>query len=464
MARPRLVLAAITALAAALRFSTLDVQSFWRDEASTALALGGGLGDLLSRVADTEGMPPLYFVLAWLWSKAFGIDEVGLRSLSALIGTATVPVAWLLARRLAGERAGLLAALLVATSPFLVWYSQEARSYALLVLLCALATLAFAHALDEPRARPVVLWGVAAAAALATHYFAAFLVAPQGVVLLWHAAAGRRAALAGVGIATVAALALAPLAVAQRDGRVDWVSDTPLRTRTTDVAKHWVAGPFGSPLDAAVLAGLLLAVAGVTLALLRHPSRPVVATAAVAAIAVAGPVALAVVGPDYALDRYLVGALVPLLALAAVGLAAGRASLLAAGALAALFAAFTIDIALDEELQREDWRTVAERLEGSPPVLIVTTPDGDPPLRWYLKATPAAATAPSGRVAAVGSWRFGRPRPAAPQPAGLPLERRTELPTATLFEFGRPDGAAVDSGALSLDAREAPLVLLSPGA
>jgi mannosyltransferase len=462
--RSRLALGAIVALAAVLRFSTLGDQSFWRDEASTALAMGGGLGDLLSRVADTEGMPPLYFVLAWLWSKAFGVDEAGLRSLSALIGTATVPVAWLLGRRLAGERAGLIAALLTATSPFLVWYSQEARSYALLVALCALATLAFVHALESRRARPALLWGVAAAAALATHYFAAFLVAPQAVVLLWHAAAGRRAALGGVAIATAAGLALAPLALAQRDGRVDWVSDTPLRTRAVDVAKHWIAGPFGSPADAAVAVGVVLALAAVTLALLRRPQAPVVALAAVVAVAVAGPVVLAVVGPDYALDRYLVGAVVGVLALAGAGLADGRAGVVAAGVLAALFVAFTVDIAVDEELQREDWRGVARRLEAAPATLVVTTADGGPPLRWYLKATPADAGAPAARVAAVGSWRFGRPRPVTPAPPGLTLRRRSDLPTATLLEYDRDAGSPVDAGALNLDPAEAPIVLLSPGA
>jgi hypothetical protein len=462
--KARVLLGATVALAALLRFPTLGEQSFWRDEASTALAMGGGLGDLLSRVADTEGMPPLYFVVAWVWSKAFGVDEVGLRSLSALIGTATVPVAWQLARRLAGERAGLIAALLTATSPFLVWYSQEARSYALLVALCALATLAFVHALESPRARPALLWGVAAAAALATHYFAAFLVAPEAVVLLWRAAAGRRAALSGVAIVAAAGLALAPLAIAQRDGRVDWVSDTPLRTRALDVAKHWVAGPFGSPLDAAVAVGLVLALGALALALLRRPGAPAVAVAVVAAVAVAGPVALAVVGPDYALDRYLVGALVPLLALAAAGLGDGRAGLVAAGVLAALFAAFTVDIAVDEELQREDWRTVARRLEAVPGTLVVTTADGGPPLRWYLKAAPADASAPAARVAAVGSWRFGRPRPATPAPPGLSLRRRSDLPTATLLEYDRAAGAAVDPGALNLDPGEAPIVLLSPGA
>jgi hypothetical protein len=106
---------------------------------------------------------------------------------------------------------------------------------------------------------------------------------------------------------------------------------------------------------------------------------------------------------------------------------------------------------------------VAKRLAATgEPTLIVTTPDGDPPLRWYLPGVRPGPGAAPARVALVASWRFGRPRPATPAPPGLTLERRTELPTATLIEFrGTPQG---DPAALALDASEAPFVLFSPGA
>jgi 4-amino-4-deoxy-L-arabinose transferase-like glycosyltransferase len=462
-------LAALIALAVALRFPTLDAQSFWRDEASTALAMDLSLGDLFRHVADLEGMPPLYMVAAWLWSKAFGAGEVGLRSLSALFGTLTVPVAFALGRELAGSRtAGLIAAALTATSPFLVWYSQEARPYALLALLTAVATLQFVRGLEEARAKVLVGWGVAAAAALATHYFAAFLIAPQAAVLLWRAPAGRRAAATGVGIVAATALALAPLVLAQRDGRVDWVSDTSLRSRATDVAKHWATGPFGTPVDVAGLLALVLLAAGLALALPRlRRAWPPAAVAAVAAVAIAGPVVLAVSGPDYVLDRYLIPALVPLFALAATGFAERPPARVAGAALAALFTAFTVSIVLDEELQREDWRTVAARLAG-PPTAIVVTPDGEPPLRVYLRgARPAAPADSVSHVALVASWRFGRARPQTPAPApGLELDRRRDLPTATIVRYRAAVPVPVDPAALApqtLDGADPPVVLVSPG-
>src|SRR3954469_12915120 len=132
-ARHLQLLAGITLAGALLRFATLDVQSYWLDEVATVNILRHGFGDMISAVSAGESTPPLYYVLAWVWSKLFGTGEVGLRSLSALFGTLAVPAAYLTARRLASPVAGAIAAGLVALNPYLVWYSQEARSYALFV-------------------------------------------------------------------------------------------------------------------------------------------------------------------------------------------------------------------------------------------------------------------------------------------------------------------------------------------
>lgn len=92
-ARHLYALVALTVLAGVLRFATLDVQSFWLDESVTVGLVREDLGGMLSAIPDSESTPPLYYVLAWGWAKLFGTGEVGLRSLSALFGTATVPVA-----------------------------------------------------------------------------------------------------------------------------------------------------------------------------------------------------------------------------------------------------------------------------------------------------------------------------------------------------------------------------------
>ena len=161
------LLAGIIAAAAIVRFATLDHQSYDHDEAVTAWrVLHSGLGKTLHVVVNSERSPPLYYLLAWLWSKLFGTGEVGLRSLSALIGTLTVPAAYLAARELSSRRAGLIAAALVAFNPYLVWYSQEARSYALFVFFAAWGIYFFARCLNDPSRRNLGLWAAASGLAM----------------------------------------------------------------------------------------------------------------------------------------------------------------------------------------------------------------------------------------------------------------------------------------------------------
>ena len=138
---------------AALRFATLDLQSYRYDEAVTVVRiLHPSLFDTLSAVPRSESTPPLYYLVAWLWSRPFGTGEVGLRSLSALAGTASIAVVYLGAVALPlPRRVGLIAAAMIAVSPVLIWFSQDARAYALVFLLTALSFLFFARALRTPR-------------------------------------------------------------------------------------------------------------------------------------------------------------------------------------------------------------------------------------------------------------------------------------------------------------------------
>src|SRR5207248_1348738 len=132
----------------------------------------------------SEHTPPLYYALAWVWTRVFGLSEAGVRSLSALAGTAVVPVVYLAARDLLSRRAGLIAAALAAVSPPLVWFSQDARPYALFTLTVALSLLFFVRALQR-RTRALGWWAVSSAFMVATHYFGAYIVAAEGLMLLY---------------------------------------------------------------------------------------------------------------------------------------------------------------------------------------------------------------------------------------------------------------------------------------
>src|SRR3954463_10784875 len=143
---PVWALVALTALAAAIRFASLSGQSFWLDE---SYALGNirfhSFAGMFDWMRVHEMTPPLYFLLARAWTHVFGFGEVGFRSLSALLGTAVVPLVYAAGAAFRSRRLGLIAAGFAAFSPVMIWYSQEGRNYALVLFLAAVAFLAFAR-------------------------------------------------------------------------------------------------------------------------------------------------------------------------------------------------------------------------------------------------------------------------------------------------------------------------------
>jgi len=99
--------AGLVAAGVAIRFATLGLQSYHHDEVITAgRVLPGSFGHMLHEVRRSESTPPLYYIIAWEWSKHFGLDEVGLRSLSALFGALTIPIAFLIGQGAGRETRG----------------------------------------------------------------------------------------------------------------------------------------------------------------------------------------------------------------------------------------------------------------------------------------------------------------------------------------------------------------------
>lgn len=178
-------LAAIAALliGTAIRFGAGQAAPLWIDETFTgAIAGQPDLAGLLHQIrADVNA--PLYYVAVYLWSAIAGISNVALRLLSALFATAAV----LLALR---GTAGLDRRLCLLWGSLLgLWlpglhFASEARCYALLLLAATAATLAFARLLTEPTRQAAWAWAALGALAILTHYFAAPLVAAQGLVFL----------------------------------------------------------------------------------------------------------------------------------------------------------------------------------------------------------------------------------------------------------------------------------------
>ena len=366
------IVAALTALGALVRFVSLGTQSYWYDEAVTVTLVRDSFGGMLGGVRAHESTPPLYYALAWVWTRALGDGEVALRSLSALAGTATIPVAYLAAKLLVGRRAAVVVAALTALSPALVWYSQEARAYALMVFLCAVSMLMFLRARDRPTRGNLAGWVIACALAIGTHYFAALLVGAEALWLLARAPNRRAVATATAAVATVG-IALLPLALHQRGaGGADWIGEQSLGQRATSSAYFFAVGPGLGRLDrhyelVAAVAALAFAFAlGLLLrgGDLRVRKGAVVALSFAAAI-VGLPVLASFVGSDYFLDRNVLAAWLPLAMAAAAGLASRgsrRLGLALAVAVCASFALIDARVPRSPSVQRDDWRGVANLL------------------------------------------------------------------------------------------------------
>jgi mannosyltransferase len=173
----------IVLLAFALRLYAIDRQDIWGDEAFSIWLSSQPLPQMVAGGADTH--PPLYPFLLYLWLGLAGSSPLAVRFLSAVVGTLTVPVVFGLGRRALDRRAGLLAALLAAISPVLVYYSQETRMYGLVTLLAALSVYWALRVFQEQEATlPYVAYLVTTLGAVYAHYYAFFVVLAENLVIL----------------------------------------------------------------------------------------------------------------------------------------------------------------------------------------------------------------------------------------------------------------------------------------
>jgi mannosyltransferase len=467
-------LAALTLLAAALRLSTLDLQSFWYDEAFTPVhVLHPSLAATLRSVVHTENSPPLWYVLEWADARVLGIGEVALRLPSALAGIATVPVAWGIGRELSGRRAAIVCAAIVAVNPLFVWYSQEARVYALFVLTAALAMLCFLRALRDPTSRRMAAFALTAALALLTHYFAVFLLAPMVLWLLWDRRT-RRTALVATGVLALVGLALLPLISAQGGHGTQWIGRWPLSERLQAIPQYYLTGYTGSALGHGVeLLVALPILAGLALGLWRmtgprsdrdapvSPLRGLAIALTLAACGVLIPIVLVAFGADYLAPRNLVAAMIPVTAATAVLVAwpaAGRqagaglaATVVLAGVIVVAMLAISIDIELSPRLQRGNWRGLAAALRVAPRERVITTVElGTAPLEYYLPGLHGVRAGGTVRVREIDETGY-RPLVAsagAPPAPGFHLLSRVDIDGLIAYRFVSPVARRVSEATL----------------
>jgi mannosyltransferase len=169
------VLAALLAGAAYLRFHLLAHKSFWFDEGFSVGIARLDWSNFLHLLWLREANMALYYVLLKLW-LIFGISEFYVRTLSVVFGLAAIPVVYALGVRLFGARTGLIAAGLLSINAFHARYSQEARGYTLLVFLSALSSWLWVQCIDHPTPRNWRFYTLASVLTVYAHFYGILVV------------------------------------------------------------------------------------------------------------------------------------------------------------------------------------------------------------------------------------------------------------------------------------------------
>lgn len=170
--RDAVALGLISALFAVVSFANITRWSIWFDEAFSAYLMRYNFVDI-ARYTSTDVHPPLYYWLLKCWTLVFGTSDLALRSFSAVVIFAAIVVTYLLIRELFGRRAAIWTGALLAISPMMVRFSEEARMYGLVLLIVAGATYVLVRATERPTRKKWLIYGLLVSLGMWTHYFTA---------------------------------------------------------------------------------------------------------------------------------------------------------------------------------------------------------------------------------------------------------------------------------------------------
>lgn len=389
------LLAAILVLAAWLRLSGLTAQSLWWDEVVTWQQARLPLPEMLTATA-ADNYPPLYNLLARLAMDVFGETELALRLPSALLGIFDILAIYWVGRQVGGRLTGLLAALLLTLSPFHLWYSGEARMYALLACSATLFASTMLSLMRAPRWPMLMASVLAATALLYSHPYGAItwlaICLGTGIVVL--AARQLRHLALLIAAQALALLAFAPWA-AVLVGRAASLQDSGFWiTQVTpwslfQMAIQLIGGPF---LFAALAVALRLSFtkpAAQPIGDIRNATVPhrdvLIVLLAWALLPMLAGVLLSLLLQPMLISRYLIGSLPALCVLIAMGFSRLPRATGGYLGLAALAAAILIGLFAYSLRPRDDFRGLATTLaaEVRPGDCLLMIPEAAIALHYY---------------------------------------------------------------------------------
>lgn len=169
------ILGFIILLGIGLRLYHIDFETLWNDEIRIVKASEGSIYSILKN-ESRENSPPLYILLEHFWMKLFGSSEFSVRSLSILFGVLLIPSVYIVARRMFNSAtSACISALIVAISPYQIYYSQNNKHYTLLPLMSLLSVYFLYRLLNENKNTSRILYIITTSLCTYIHYHGLFL-------------------------------------------------------------------------------------------------------------------------------------------------------------------------------------------------------------------------------------------------------------------------------------------------
>jgi mannosyltransferase len=219
-------------LAAALSFYSIADKSLWLDEAFSVALARLDWSEMWRVITAHEPNMGLYHVLLHHWVQ-LGTGEFAVRSLSAITAIASIAPVYGIGVRLFGVHTGIIASLLLASNAFFIQYAQEARAYALVLLLAAAASYLFLKAIDKPSVKSWGAYAAIGALSIYAHFFGAWVIAANFVsgLAVRGLAQKRNLVLSNLVIVLlVSPLLVSILAPHAYDSHLGWLTKPSLRT------------------------------------------------------------------------------------------------------------------------------------------------------------------------------------------------------------------------------------------
>lgn len=166
-----------------LRLYNLIEQSYWLDEL-VSIKISNPKNSLNTVIEETlKGAPPLFQILLWYWFKLLNFNEFNGRLFSVFFGSISLPLFYLLGKELFNKNVGLFALIIASTNQFLIYFSQEARAYSLLLFFTLLSTILFVRNIIRDKNKNYYIYLFIILCTIYTHYYG-FLILGFHLIIL----------------------------------------------------------------------------------------------------------------------------------------------------------------------------------------------------------------------------------------------------------------------------------------